>query len=345
MSAGPATTHREPGKLKQGAGAFTGSMVDALNDGLHVELHRDPTVMLLGEDIGVLGGVFRVTAGLVREFGSARCVDTPLSEAGILGVAIGLTMAGWRPICEMQYESFSYPALDQVICHASRYYWRSGGQMPVPLVIRMPCGGGVRAPELHQDSPEAYYGHTPGMKVVVPSTPADAKGLLAAAIREPDPVVVLEPKALYRSGRGKVPAGEHVVPIGSAAVRRTGTDVSILTYGAMTRVALAAAEVLGAEGIAAEIVDLRSLKPLDEETILGSVRRTGRAVVVHEAPSFAGLGAEVAALLAERALLDLHAPVARVTGYDVPYPYWSLEDLYLPSVDRIAAAARASVVY
>jgi pyruvate/2-oxoglutarate/acetoin dehydrogenase E1 component len=248
-------------------------------------------------------------------------------------------MAGWKPVCEVQFDAFGYPALDQVICHVSRYRWRSGGRMSVPLVLRMPYGGGVRAPELHQESPETYYVHTPGLKVVVPSTPADAKGLLTAAIRDPGPVVVLEPKALYRSVRGPVPDGDHTVPIGTAARRRAGDDVTLIAYGAMVPVALVAADALAADGVGADVIDLRSLKPLDEDLILDSVAATGRVVIVHEAPRTLGVGAEVAALVAERALFDLRGPVRRVTGYDVPYPYWSVEDAYLPSAERVAAAA------
>ena len=318
------------------------TLVEAVNDALHVEMERDPTVMVLGEDVGRAGGVFRATAGLLDRFGPERCVDTPLAEAGILGTAVGLAMAGWRPVCEMQYESFSYPCLDQLITHVGRYRWRTGGTMEFPIVVRMPTGGGVRAPELHEDSPEAYYVHTPGVKVAIPSTPGDAKGLLAAALRDPDPVVVLEPKVLYRSPRGDVPEGEHVVPLGRARIAREGSDVTLIAYGAMVQTCLAAAELLEES---AEVVDVRTLKPLDEETILGSVARTGRAVVVQEAPRVAGFGAEIAAILAEKAILDLRGPVVRVTGYDVPFPYWSIEHEYLPSPERVAAAARRVLAY
>ena len=315
------------------------TLVEAVNDALHVELARDDTVMVMGEDVGRAGGVFRATAGLRDRFGETRCVDTPLAEAGILGTAVGLCLAGWRPICELQYDAFSYPALDQLITHVGRYRWRSGGKLAFPITIRMPYGGGVRAPELHDESPETYYVHTPGVKVVVPATPADAKGLLAAAIRDPDPVVVLEPKLIYRSDPGEVPEGEHVVPLGQARVARPGADLTLIAYGAMTRTALQAAEALAGEA-QAEVVDLRSLKPLDEETVLASVAKTGRAVIVQEAPRTAGFAAEVAALLAEKAILDLRGPVLRVTGYDVPYPYWQLEDAYMPSVKRILDACR-----
>ena len=257
----------------------------------------------------------------------------------MLGGAVGLCMAGWRPVCEMQYDAFSYPCLDQLINHVGRYRWRTGGTMSFPLVVRMPYGGGVRAPELHDDSPETYYVHTPGVKVAIPSTPADAKGLLAAAIRDPDPVVIFEPKLIYRTARGDVPEGEHVVPLGKARVARDGTDVTLIAYGAMVPVAERAADALADEA-SCEVLDLRTLKPLDEEALLASVRRTGRAVVVQEAPRTLGFAAEVAAILAEKAILDLRGPVLRVTGFDVPYPYWQLEDMYMPSPARVADAVR-----
>jgi pyruvate/2-oxoglutarate/acetoin dehydrogenase E1 component len=313
----------------------TRTLVEAVNDALHTEMERDESVMVMGEDVGRAGGVFRATAGLLERFGPDRCVDTPLAEAGILGTAVGLAMAGWRPVCEMQYESFSYPCLDQLICHVGRYHWRTNGTMEFPLTIRMPTGGGVKAPELHEDSPETYYVHTPGVKVAIPSTPADAKGLLAAAIRSPDPVVVLEPKVLYRSPRDEVPEGDHVVPLGKARVVREGDDVSLIAYGGMVAVALAAADELDAS---AEVLDVRSLKPLDEEALLASVGKTGRVVIVQEAPRVAGFGAEIAAVLAEKAILDLRAPVVRVTGYDAPFPFWSLEDEYLPTPVRVVEA-------
>jgi pyruvate/2-oxoglutarate/acetoin dehydrogenase E1 component len=318
------------------------TLVEAVNDALHTEMERDDCVMVMGEDVGRAGGVFRATAGLLDRFGPDRCVDTPLAEAGILGTAVGLAMAGWRPVCEMQYESFSYPCLDQLICHVGRYRWRTNGAMEFPLTIRMPTGGGVKAPELHEDSPETYYVHTPGVKVAIPSTPADAKGLLAAAIRSPDPVVVLEPKVLYRSRREEVPEGEHVVPLGQARVLRDGDDVTLIAYGGMVAVALAAADELDAS---AEVVDIRTLKPLDEDTLLASVGKTGRAVIVQEAPRVVGFGAEIAAVLAEKAILDLRGPVLRVTGYDVPFPFWKLEDYYLPSVERVVDAARRLLAF
>src|SRR5437763_9307449 len=297
------------------------TLVEAINDAFHVELGRDPDVMVLGEDVGRAGGVFRATAGLRERFGPERCVDTPLAEAGILGSAVGLCMAGFRPVCEMQYDAFSYPCLDQLITHVGRYRWRTGGKMAFPLVVRMPYGGGVKAPELHDDSPEAYYVHTPGVKVAIPSTPADAKGLLAAAIRDPDPVVVLEPKLHYRTLRGEVTDGEQVTPLGRARIAREGSDLPTVAYGSMVPVAEAAADELDAS---AEVLDVRPLKPLDEEALLASAAKTGRVVIVQEAPRTCGYAAELAAILAEKAILDLHGPVLRVTGYDVPSPYWQI---------------------
>jgi pyruvate dehydrogenase E1 component beta subunit len=322
------------------------SLVEAVNAALHAELARDPSVMVMGEDVGRAGGVFRATAGLLERFGETRCFDTPLAEAGMLGAAVGLCMAGWRPVVEMQYDAFSYPCLDQLITHVGRYRWRTGGRMTFPLTIRMPYGGGVRAPELHDDSPETYYVHTPGIKVAVPSTAADAMGLLAAAIRDPDPVVVLEPKVAYRTVRGAVPVvdGGYVVPLGEARVARSGRDLTLVAYGAMVAVAEAAADRLAGEA-SCEVLDLRTLKPLDEPSLLASARKTGRVVIVQEAPRTCGFAAEVAALLAEKAILDLRGPVLRVTGYDVPYPYWQLEDWYMPSAERVAEAARKLLAF
>ncbi len=315
------------------------TVVEAINDCFHVELARDDDVMVMGEDIGRAGGVFRATAGLRDRFGPDRCVDTPLAEAGIMGTAVGLCMAGFRPVVEMQYDAFSYPGLDQLITHVGRYRWRTGGQMEFPLTIRMPYGGGVRAPELHDDSPETYYVHTPGVKVAIPSTPADAKGLLAAAIRDPDPVVILEPKLHYRTLRGEVPEGEHIVPLGQARLAREGNDATLVAYGSMVPLSEQVADALAGEA-SIEVLDIRTLKPLDEDALLASVAKTGRVVIVQEAPRTCGYAAELAAVIAEHAIFDLQGPVLRVTGYDVPYPYWQLEDAYMPSVERVTAAVR-----
>jgi len=301
-------------------------------------------VMVIGEDVGRAGGVFRATAGLRERFGPDRCVDMPLAEAGILGGAVGLCLAGFRPVCEMQYDAFSYPCLEQLITHVGRYRWRTGGKLSFPITVRMPYGGGVRAPELHDDSPETYYVHTPGVKVAIPSTPADAKGLLAAAIRDEDPVVILEPKLVYRTVRGEVPEGDYVVPLGRARLAREGTDVTLVAYGAMVPLCERAADALADEA-SVEVLDVRTLKPLDEEALLASAAKTGRVVIVQEAPRTCGYAAELAATLAEKAILDLRGPVLRVTGYDVPYPYWALEDHYMPSVARVADAVRKLLAF
>ena len=315
------------------------SIVEAINDAFHVELERDSDVMVLGEDVGRAGGVFRATAGSATASAPTAASTRRSPRPGILGAAVGLCMAGWRPVCEMQYDAFSYPCLDQLINHVGRYRWRTGGKMQFPLVVRMPYGGGVRAPELHDDSPETYYVHTPGLKVAIPSTPADAKGIIAAAIRDPDPVVVLEPKLHYRTMRGEVPEGEHVVPLGKARLAREGTDVTLVAYGSMVPLCEKAADALEGEA-SVEVLDVRTLKPLDEDMLLASAAKTGRVVIVQEAPRTLGYGAELAAILAEKAILDLHGPVLRVTGYDVPYPYWQIEDAYMPSVERVLDAVR-----
>jgi pyruvate dehydrogenase E1 component beta subunit len=320
------------------------TLVEAVNDCLHHELERDDSVLVIGEDVGRAGGVFRATAGLRDRFGPDRCVDTPLAEAGILGTAVGLCMAGWRPVVEMQYDAFSYPCLDQLITHVGRYRWRTKGGMEFPITIRMPYGGGVRAPELHDDSPETYYVHTPGIKVAIPSTAADAKGLLAAAIRDPDPVVIFEPKLHYRTLRGDVPEGDHVVPLGEARTVREGDDVTLVAYGSMVPLCEAAIDALEGEA-SVELLDIRSLKPLDEDALLAATAKTGRVAIVQEAPRVCGFAAELAAILAERAILDLQAPVLRVTGYDVPYPYWTIEDAYMPSVERVVDAVRRLLAF
>jgi pyruvate dehydrogenase E1 component beta subunit len=312
------------------------TLVEAVCEGLHQEMARDEGVLVLGEDVGENGGVFRATDGLYEEFGDQRVVDTPLAESGIVGSAIGLALSGMRPVAEMQFMGFMYPAFDQLVSHAARLRSRSWGQYSVPLVVRAPYGGGIRAPEHHSESKEAFFVHEPGLKVVTPSTPADAKGLLAAAVRDPDPVVFLEPKLIYRAFREDVPEEPYTVPLGEAAVRREGEDVSVFTWGAMTRPALIAADNLADEhGVDCEVVDLRTLSPMDRETLAESFRKTGRAVVVHEAPKTGGLGAEVAATLQEEALLYQEAPVRRVAGFDTPMPLHALEDYYLPQAVRI----------
>ncbi len=318
------------------------TLVQAINRGLAEAMRADPDIVVLGEDVGINGGVFRATEGLFKEFGAERVVDTPLSETGIVGSAIGMALYGLKPVAEIQFLDFIYPAFDQIVSELAKMRYRSGGQYPCHVVIRTPYGGGIKGGLYHSQSTEAYFCHTAGLKVVVPSTPADAKGLLLSSIHDEDPVLFLEPKRIYRSVSGEVPDGDHRVPLGSARTVRDGTDVSVFAYGAMIPPATEAATTLEAEGISAEVVDLRSLVPLDEAAVLASVQRTGRAVVVHEAARFCGYGAEIAALLAEKAFYSLKAPVARVTGYDTPFPY-ALEHLYLPDAARIVAAARETV--
>ena len=322
------------------------TLVEAVADGLASEMARDDAVVVLGEDVGRNGGVFRATEGLYDAFGEERVIDTPLAEAGIVGSAIGLALGGMRPVAELQFLGFAYPAFDQLVSHAARMRSRSLGRYTCPLVVRAPYGGGIEAPDHHSESKEAFFVHEPGLKVVVPSTPSDAKGLLAAAIRDPDPVIVLEPKRLYRAFREPVPEAAYTVPIGEAAVRRPGEDVSILAWGAMTRPALEAAETLAeAHGVDAEVVDLRSLSPLPVEAIVDSVRKTGRAAVVHEAPVTGGLGAEVAATIQEEALLHLEAPVRRIGGLDAPFPLHALEDDYLPDAERVVREVAETVAF
>jgi pyruvate dehydrogenase E1 component beta subunit len=321
------------------------TLVQAVRDALAVEMTRDEDVLVMGEDVGRNGGVFRATQGLYEEFGGDRVIDTPLSESGIVGTAVGMATYGLRPVPEIQFSGFMYPAFDQLVSHAARMRTRSRGRYTVPMTVRAPYGGGIRAPEHHSESKEAFYVHEPGLSVVVPSTPADAKGLLAASIRDPDPVVFLEPKLIYRAFREQVPEGEHVVPLGEAAVRRSGEDLTVVTWGAMTRTSLAAAERLADDGYDPEVIDLRTLSPMDTDAVVASFRKTGRAVVVHEAPRTAGLGAEVAATLQEEALYHQEAPVGRVTGYDVPMPLHALEDYYLPSVARVEEGMRETLEF
>jgi 2-oxoisovalerate dehydrogenase E1 component beta subunit len=321
------------------------TMVKALNEALRQSLSEDPRTLVLGEDVGRLGGVFRVTDGLQDEFGTGRVFDTPLAEAAIAGVSLGLALAGWHPVAEMQFDGFSYPALDQVISHVAKYRYRSRGRQPVPMVIRIPFAGGIGAAEHHSESPEAYYAHTAGLKVVVPSSPVDAYHLLRASISDPDPVIFLEPKSRYWSKEDGELAGDGAMPIGRARVVREGSDCTIVAYGAMVARSLQAAARAGQDGTEIEVIDLRSLVPLDLEALASSVTKTGRAVVVHEAPMTAGFGAEVVARIVEDAFDYLEAPVLRVTGYDTPYPPATIESHYLPSVDRILAAVDRVVHY
>ncbi len=318
------------------------TVAQALNSALDLALESDD-VVLMGEDVGTTGGVFRISDGLQDKYGPDRVIDTPVAESGIVGAAFGMAVAGMRPIAEMQFMGFSYPAVDQIINHVSRIRNRSRHRFTAPLVIRIPYGAGIGAAEHHSESAEAMYVHTPGLKVVVPGSPYDAKGLLLAAVEDPDPVIFLEPIRIYRALREEVPDEAYVVPIGEASIERRGTDVSLISYGAMLRETRRAADALEAEGVSVEVVDVRSLSPFDAETVVGSAAATGRAVVIHEAHRTAGFGAEIAAQIQERALYSLLAPVQRVTGWDTIVPLRRAEHHYVPSVDRIVAAARRTL--
>lgn len=321
------------------------TLVEAVRLALGRALREDPTVVVFGEDIGVDGGVFRATEGLLAEFGPERVRDTPLAETLIAGMAVGAAAAGLKPVGEIQFMGFMLSTVDQLANHAARLRNRTRGRLSCPMVLRAPYGGGIHAPEHHSESSEAMFAHIPGLRVVVPSSPLRAYGLLLAAIRDPDPVVFLEPKRIYRAFREEVEDDGRALPLDTAFVLSEGSDLTMVTWGAMTRETLTAAERLAEEGIAAEVVDLATLKPLDEATVLASVERTGRCLVVHEAPLTAGLGAEVAARVAEHALFSLVAPVRRVTGYDTVMPLPRLEQHYMPSVERIERAARDLMDY
>jgi pyruvate dehydrogenase E1 component beta subunit len=321
------------------------TMVEAINLALKQEMEKDPRVLILGEDVGKNGGVFRVTQGLIDVFGPDRVIDTPLAESAITGVAIGMAVYGLRPIAEIQFEGFVYAAMEQIANHAGRIRNRSRGRYHCPLVVRLPYGGGIRAPEHHSDSNEAYFVHTPGIKVVVPSTPYEAKGLLISAIRDADPVIFMEPKKVYRSLREEVPNEEYLIPIGAARIVVEGTDITLITWGAMLQPTLQAAALMDQNGTKAEVIDLRTLSPMDTETIIESVKKTHRAVVVHEAPATCGVGAEIVARINEKALVYLEAPVARVTGFDTVMPLPKLEKYYLPNADRVIQAAHRTVSF
>jgi pyruvate dehydrogenase E1 component beta subunit len=303
-------------------------------------MEEDPSVLILGEDVGIDGGVFRATDGLVQRHGRARVLDTPLAEAAIAGIAVGAAAHGLKPVAEIQFSGFIYPAIDQIVNQASRMRTRTRGRLTCPMVLRAPFGGGINAPEHHSESPEAMFAHVPGIRVVLPSSPARAYGLLLAAIRDPDPVVFLEPKRLYRAGRENIAGDGTALPLDRAFRLRDGADITMVTWGAMVRDVLAAADTLSADGIEADVIDLATLKPYDADTLITSVHRTGRCVVVHEAPRTAGFGAEIAAYIAENALTSLLAPVRRVAGYDTVMPLPRLEKFYMPSAARIEAAAR-----
>lgn len=320
------------------------TLVDAINEALYQEMERDDRVVCLGEDVGLNGGVFRVTDGLQKRFGADRVVDTPLAESGIMGTAIGLAMGGMRPIPEIQFEGFLGPAYDQLTNHAARYRTRSRGAITVPMTVRVPVGGGIHAPELHSDSPESIYAHTPGLKVVMPCTPYDAKGLLLSAIRDPDPVVFFEPKRVYRSYREQIPEDEYTIPIGQAKVVSEGTDITVVSWGASVFECLAALDKLP-EDVSAELIDLRTIYPIDQDTIIQSVQKTGRCVIVHEAPKTCGMGAELSAIIQEHCFLHLKAPVQRVAGFDTVMPYYKLELEYLPNAERIGESIVQTLSY
>ena len=310
------------------------TLLGAINDAMATEMRNDDRVIVFGEDVGLKGGVFGTTAGLQEEFSESRCFDTPLSECGIIGAGVGMAVYGMRPIAEIQFLDFIYPAFDQIVSEAAKMRYRSGGEYTCPMVIRSPYGGGIRGGHYHSQSSEAYFCHTPGLKVVIPSTPADAKGLLISSIRDEDPVMFLEPKRIYRTVKGEVPEGEHTVPLSQGRVVREGDDCTVVAYGSMVAICEKAADEAAKQGKSIEIVDPRTLVPLDESIIIESVKKTGRCVIVYEAPKTCGYGAEIAAIVAERAIEYLEGPVVRVAGFDTPFPY-TLENLYMPDVSRI----------
>jgi 2-oxoisovalerate dehydrogenase E1 component beta subunit len=318
------------------------NLLQAVNDALRVEMRRDSRVVVLGEDVGNFGGVFRATEGLQAEFGPDRCIDTPLAESGIVGTAIGMALYGMRPVPEIQFGDYIYPAFDQIVNELAKLRYRSGGEYHAPVVVRTPIGGGIRGGHYHSQSPEALFTHIPGLKVVCPSNPIDAKGLLASAIRGEDPVIFMEPKRYYRAARADVPEGELTIPLGQAKVVRPGSQVTVLAWSAMVHTAVEAAEKGAQQGYDLEVIDLRTLVPFDEAAILASVEKTGRVVIVQEAPRTSGFGAELAATLAEKAILHLDAPIVRVTGLDTPFPY-TLEHEYLPDANRILDAVERVV--
>jgi pyruvate dehydrogenase E1 component beta subunit len=321
------------------------NMVEAINSALMQEMERDRSVIILGEDVGREGGVFRVTDGLQDKYGTERVVDTPLAESAIVGVAFGMAVKGLKPVAELQFMGFLPPAMDQIISHISRIRNRSRGRYTAPMVIRMPYGGGIHAPEHHSESMEAMLAHIPGIKVVIPSTPYDARGLIVSAIRDPDPVLFLEPKRVYRAIREEVPDEQYTVRIGEAKVIQEGSDVTVISWGAMIRETLRATEQVKEEGINAEVIDLRTISPMDDETLMNSVKKTSRVVIVHEAPKTCGLGAEIIARINEKALLSLEAPVQRITGYDTAFPLMKQENDYLPSPERIVRGIQSVMAF
>ena len=318
------------------------TIIEAINLALKQEMKKDKSVLVLGEDVGVDGGVFRATDGLLKLFGKERVIDTPLSEAGIVGTSIGMSLAGLKPVAEIQFDGFVYPAFDQLVSHAARFRTRSRGTLSCPLVVRFPYSGGIRALEHHSESMEALFRHVPGLKVVIPSNPVDAKGLLIASIRDPDPVIFLEPKRIYRAVKEEVPTKEYVIPLGKAKVMQEGSDVTVISYGASMHETMKAVAELESS---IELIDLRTISPLDDETIITSIKKTGRCVIVHEGPRSCGIAAEIIARINEKALLNLQAPIKRVTGVDTVMPLYKLEKEYLPSVERIKKAIEETLSF
>lgn len=321
------------------------TLIEAINQALHYEMKQDPDVLILGEDIGVNGGVFRATLGLLETFGPERVKDTPLAESMIAGAAIGMAAQGLKPIAEFQFVGFIHSALDQLCSHAARMRNRTRGRLTCPMVVRAPYGGGIHAPEHHSESPEALFAHTPGLKVVIPSSPARAYGLLLAAIRDPDPVIYLEPSRIYRLVKQAVPNEGEALPIGQCFINRLGQDLTLISWGAALNETEKAAKALANEGIEAEVIDVATISPLDIETLVRSIEKTGRAVIIQEAPRQAGFGSEIAAQLQEKALTALLAPIERVSGYDITIPYPRLEEAFLPTVDRIVMAAHKTLAF
>lgn len=319
------------------------TLIEAITQALAYEMKHDDSVLVLGEDVGVNGGVFRATAGLQQTFGDSRVLDTPLDETTIAGLTVGLASQGMKPVAEVQFDGFVYPMLDHIICHAARFRTRTRGRLTCPMVLRVPWGGGIRAPEHHSEANEAMFTNVPGLRVVLPSSPARAYGLLLAAIRDPDPVIYMEPKRIYRQYKEEVPDDGEALPLDVCFTLRDGDDVTLVTWGSQVKECLEAADALAEDGISAEVIDVATLKPLDFDTIAESVSRTGRVVIVHEAARTGGFGGEIAARLAEHSMYDLLAPIERVTGYDTPIPLFRLEMKYLPSVEKIVAAAKRTL--
>lgn len=343
MAASKKSAAKKPAASKQAAEPTPITLIEGITQALAYEMRHDDAVVVLGEDVGVNGGVFRATAGLQQSFGDERVLDTPLDETTIAGLTVGMASQGMKPVAEAQFDGFMYPMVDFIVCHAARMRYRTRGRLHCPMVLRVPWGGGIRAPEHHSEANESIFTNVPGLRVVMPSSPARAYGLLLASIRDPDPVIFMEPKRIYRQYKELVPDDGEALPLDVCYVLRDGTDITLVTWGAQVKETLEAADALAEDGISAEVIDVATLTPLDFDTIAESVARTGRCVIVHEAPRTAGFGAEIAARLAEECMYDLVAPVERVTGFDTHIPLFRLEMKYLPSVDKIVAAVRRTL--